>query len=227
MYRYLVQFLCVCLFFLGCREVEQPNYDIGLDFQPLEEGLFWEYEVDERIVFGENDEETNSYFIKDRVDYTFINDEGVEVFVILRSKGNTRNDYEGVGNYALFVRNRALIRMEQNERVVKFPFPPRQGSQWDAKIYSSNPSEIFQIDLLGSYDLNNVTYSQAARVLQEDDDDLITSRDIRYEVFAKGIGMIEYYSEVISYCTRNDCLGQQIEESGSMIHMKIINYGKN
>ncbi|MCH7408367.1 hypothetical protein MM239_03080 [Belliella sp. DSM 111904] len=227
MLRYIVKAVCLGLLLMGCREVEQVNRDMGFDFQPLEEGLFWEYEVTERIIFGENDEELNTYFLRDKVDYTYFNDEGIEVFVLEREKGDAPNEYDVVGNYALFVRNNALVIMEENERVVKFPFPPSLGKQWDARIYSSNATETFEIDLFGSYVLNNINYTQAARVLQEEDDDQITSRDNRFEVFAKGVGMIESYYEVISYCSRNDCLGQQIEESGSMVHMKIINYGKN
>lgn len=212
---------------LGCREVEDPTRDLGYDFQPLEIGNFWEYAVEETIVFGENDSETSNFFIRDKVDYSYRNEAGEIVYVILREKGTSRNNYISDGNYALFIRNNALVRMQNNERVVMLPFPPRLGRSWDGRVYSSNQSEQFEIDLLGGYALDDRNYTQAARVLQEEDDDLITFRDKRYDVYVKGIGQIEHFYEVLTYCSRNDCLGQQLVDSGRKTHMKIINYGRN
>ncbi|SNS27582.1 hypothetical protein SAMN06295967_106132 [Belliella buryatensis] len=212
---------------LGCREVEDPTRDLGYDFQPLEVGNFWEYAVEETIVFGENDSETSNFFIRDKVDYTYRNEEGEIVYVILREKGISRSNYISEGNYALFIRNNALVRMQNNERVVMLAFPPRLGRSWDGRVYSSNQSEQFEIDLLGGYTLEDRNYTQAARVLQEEDDDLITFRDKRYDVYVKGIGQVEHYYEVLTYCSRNDCLGQQLVDSGRKTHMKIINYGRN
>jgi hypothetical protein len=212
---------------IGCREVEDPSRDLGYDFQPLEIGNFWEYAVEETIVFGENDSETSNFFIRDKVDYSYRNEAGEIVYVILREKGTSRNNYISDGNYALFIRNNALVRMQNNERVVMLPFPPRLGRSWDGRVYSSNQSEQFEIDLLGGYALDDRNYTQAARVLQEEDDDLITFRDKRYDVYVKGIGQIEHFYEVLTYCSRNDCLGQQLVDSGRKTHMKIINYGRN
>jgi hypothetical protein len=64
------------------------------------------------------------------------------------------------------------------------------------------------------------------RVNQEESDDEITYRDIRYEVFEKGVGMIEKYDEVLTYCSRNECLGDKLIDSGSEVHMKLVEYGK-
>lgn len=222
----IVSYLSIGLV-LGCREVEDPTRDLGYDFQPLEIGNFWEYVVEETIVFGENDSEASNFFIRDKVDYSYRNEAGEIVYVILREKGTSRNNYISDGNYALFIRNNALVRMQNNERVVMLPFPPRLGRSWDGRVYSSNQSEQFEIDLLGGYALDDRNYTQAARVLQEDDDDLITFRDKRYDVYVKGIGQIEHYYEVLTYCSRNDCLGQQLVDSGRKTHMKIINYGRN
>ena len=45
-----------------------------------------------------------------------------------------------------------------------------------------------------------------------------------HESYEKGIGMVELYYEVLTYCSRNDCLGEQLIDSGSKIHMKLLNY---
>jgi hypothetical protein len=61
-------------------------------------------------------------------------------------------------------------------------------------------------------------------VNQEKFDDKITNRDIRYEVFGKGIGLVEKYDEVITYCSRNNCLGQQLINGGRKTHLKLVGY---
>ncbi|MFT4859889.1 MAG: hypothetical protein ACI8SN_001824, partial [Algoriphagus sp.] len=72
-----------------------------------------------------------------------------------------------------------------------------------------------------------VLESNVIRVLQEESDDLITFRDNRYEIYGKGIGLLEKYDEVLTYCSRNDCLGNQLINSGRKIKMELIDYGKN
>lgn len=222
----LIPFVLIFSVFCSCKEVYDQNIDLGIDYQPLEVGLFWEYEVDQTIFFGENDSETSIYFVRDIVDYSYLSEEGVTIFVILRESSSDRKDWLSIGNYALFVRNNALIRMQDNERVVSLSFPPKLNKSWDSRIYSSNKSDEFKIDMSGSYALGSINYNQAIRVLQEMEDDKITFRDNRHEVFVKGIGMIEQFSEVLTYCSRNDCLGQQLIDSGEKLHLKIITYGK-
>ena len=211
----------------SCREMDDVNVDLGLDYQPLETGMFWEYEVDETIVFGENDSEEFVYFFRDVIDYSYINEAGEEVYVVMREKSPDRVEWLIEGNFSLLIRNKTLVRMQENEIVVTFSFPPLLNKSWDGRVYSSRESEMFNIDLLGAYQLGLTNYSQVVQVSQSQEDDKITLRDNRYEVYAKGIGMIEQYYEVFTYCSRNDCLGQELIDSGSLRHLRIINYGKN
>ncbi|MFD2033767.1 hypothetical protein ACFSKL_03140 [Belliella marina] len=219
--------IAISIGLLACREMDDVNLDLGYDYQPLEVGLFWEYEVSETIVFGESDSEEYSYYLRDKIDYSYLNEAGEQVFVVLREQSDDRGDWIGEGNFSLIVRKQALVRMQENERVVTFSFPPQLNKTWDGRIYSSNQPETFVMDLSGAYQLGESNYTQAVRVLQNQEDDKITFRDNRYEVYVKGIGMIEQYYEVFTYCSRNDCLGQELLDSGSQIHLKIINYGKN
>ena len=215
-----------CLGAISCSESETPATDIGRDYQPMETGLFWEYKVVETVVFGESDSETSNFFLRDKIDYVYINAEGNEVFVVTRQKSENRENWSILGNYALQYRNQSFIRTFNNQSVVNLVFPPNLGQQWDAQIYTTNGEDLFTIDFLGDYVLEDVKFSRSLRVLQDESDDEITFRDNRYEVYSKGIGMIEQYYEVYSYCSRNDCLGQQILDSGRLTHLKILTYGK-
>jgi len=219
--------LIVSFGFLACSEIEQGQSDFGLDYQPLVIGSYWKYNVLETKVFGQFDVENKTFFYRDQIDYTYQNAENEEVFMLTRSKSIDGITWVVQGNFALQIRNYALIKTTGNRNMVSLVFPPKIGLNWDANVYSAEPEDFFTIDLQGNYQLDDRDFSQSVRVLQEEGDDKITFRDNRYEVFAKGIGMIEQYDEVFTYCSRNDCLGQQIIESGRFTHLKIIEYGKN
>lgn len=210
----------------SCTETEKPDSDFELDYQPLEVGLFWEYEVNETIVFGENDEENSIYFLRDRVDYTFFNVENELVFVVVRERSNDRSEWSLVSSYTIQNRNFALIRTFENKKTVNLVFPPELDKTWDSQIFNSSDPDEYEISFLGKIEVGEQSFSKSLKVLQEEEDDEITFRDNRYEVFAKGIGLVEQYYEVFTYCSRNDCLGQMLVDSGRLTHLKIIAYGK-
>ncbi|MCL6260272.1 hypothetical protein M3O96_14315 [Aquiflexum sp. TKW24L] len=219
-------FLSLIALLFSCTETEKPKTDFGMDYQPLEVGLFWEYEVNETIVFGETDEESSTYFLKDRIIYTYFNVENEMVYVLAREKSTNGINWEIVGNYLMQYRNMTLLRTFENKKTVNLVFPPELDKTWDAQIFNSGNPDEYEISFLGKTDIGSQSFSKSLKVLQEEEDDQITFRDNRYEVFAKGIGLVEQYYEVFTYCSRNDCLGKMIVDSGRLTHLKIKEYGK-
>lgn len=205
---------------VGCtREIEEGPMDFGFDFQPLEVGEFWIYSVDQTIYFGENDSEEDSFFYRDSIISFYFNDAGEQVFIVERSKSYDKSDWSPVENYTMLIRGNSLIRTIQNQPSVALVFPPKEGVKWDSNIYMEAPEDEFEIKYFsGSPNLIQIN--------QEEADDLVTYRDNRYEIFERGVGLIEDYEEVLTYCARNDCLGNQLIDGGNKTHMKITEYGK-
>jgi hypothetical protein len=221
-----LRILFLVFLLISCSETENPITDFGLDYQPLEIGLYWEYEVKEIIVFGEGDEEISDYFLRDIIEYSYINAEGEPVFVLKREKSENRTDWIAVGNYSMQHSDFTLIRNFENRRTVNLVFPPELDKSWDSQILNAEKEDEFRIEFMGNILVGEQSFSRSIRVLHEQEDDEITFRDNRYEVFSKGIGLIEQYYEVFTYCSRNDCLGQMLIDSGRFTHMKILTYGK-
>ncbi|WBL41166.1 hypothetical protein PBT90_10400 [Algoriphagus halophytocola] len=211
---------CLLILFGSCdREIEEGPIDLGYDFQPLEVGLFWIYEVDQTIYFGENDAEQSQFFYRDQIRSFYLNAAGEQVFVVGRSKSEDLNAWENVLQYTLIPRSKSLVRSVNNEALVTLVFPPKDGQVWDGEIYSADQPDDFQMEM----DLN----ANTLRVIQEESDDEVTYRDHRFETYERGIGMVEKYDEVLTYCSRNDCLGQQLIDSGFKIQLTLSDYGKN
>jgi len=219
----LLFFSCVTL--ISCnQEIEPIQLDNGKDFQPLVLGNFWIYEVDETIYFGENDAESSKFFYRDRLRSSYLNAEREIVFVVERSKSTNRTSWNKVLEYSLQVKNNALVRTINNQPVVAMNFPPELGKKWNGNAFRAFAADEFEIDSVGIGTLEGKTQIQLARVNQEKLDDKVTQRDNRYEIYQKGIGLVEKYDEVLTYCSRNNCLGLQLINGGYRVKMKLVDY---
>lgn len=217
----------ILLIFASCEtEVEEIPTDFGFEYQPLEIGLFWIYEVDQTTYFGENDSEDTQFFYRDFIRTFYLNEAREQVFVITRAKSIDRSNWSTQFEYTLLRREFSLLRTIANQTLVNLVFPPELGKIWDANIYQDMDKDEFEIDSVRNNTMGDVSSENVVRVNQEDSDDEITYRDIRYEVFEKGVGMIEKYDEVLTYCSRNECLGDKLIDSGSEVYMKLVDYGK-
>ncbi|WP_091654074.1 hypothetical protein [Algoriphagus ornithinivorans] len=214
----IFSFLILLSFFSCERELEEPMQTVGLDYISLRIGGQWEYEVSQTIYFGENDSEDSNFFYRDRIRTVFINDAKEQVFIIQRSKSEDRSNWVKEKDYTLLVREGNIVRTIDNQPIVILIESIRDGATWDGNKYRGQNSDEFVAKRVGD------TSSELFQIEQEDSDDQITFRDIRYESYEKGIGMVELYYEVLTYCSRNDCLGEQLIDSGSKIHMKLLNY---
>jgi hypothetical protein len=113
------------------------------------------------------------------------------------------------------------LRTADNRTIVALVFPPSLGLKWNGLAFQALGKDEFEIESVNSSSSGLI---DIVRVNQQDLDDKVTIRDVRFEVFQKEVGLIEKYDEVISYCSRNNCLGQQLIDGGSKVWMKLIEY---
>jgi hypothetical protein len=210
---------------LSCKEeIEPVLVDNGKDFQPLVLGNTWIYEVDEILYFGENDAESSKFFYRDRLRSSYLNAEKDLVFIVERTKSSDRKTWAKQLEYTLQVRNNALIRTINNVAVIALNFPPELGKKWNGNAFRAMDEDEFEIDSVATVVLEGKTQVQLAKVNQEKLDDKVTQRDNRYEIYERGIGLVEKYDEVLTYCSRNNCLGLQVINGGYRVKMKLVDY---
>ena len=213
----LLVIIVFALFFSCEREIENGQVDYGYDFQPLGVGLFWTYEIDQTIYYGENDSEQKHFFYRDSITGFYPNEKGEQVYIVERSRSSDKLSWENEVEYTLIQRGQSLIRTFENQPIVALVFPPKNGVVWNGNAYRNAAQDDFEL----------VNSNTSIRVNQEDSDDLVTYRDIRYEVYDRDVGLVEKYEEVLTYCSRNDCLGDMLIDSGSKTLMKLTDYGKD
>ncbi len=220
-----VKIVLILFLLVSCNGYEETAVDLEADYQPLEIGKFWEYEVEETVFFGEGDAETEIYFYKDQIMSVYVNEVGEPVFVATREKSFDRQTWASEKKYTYRISKGALLKSMDNETYIPFVFPPGEGKQWDANAYSSLSEDKFQMVYHADFVNGSGYHGPAFKVVQNEEDDLITLRDNRFEVFVKNIGMVESYYEVLTYCSRTDCLGQQLIDSGRFTRLRLINHG--
>ncbi len=217
---------CLCLLFCSCeQEVGEPSLDFERDYQPLEIGKFWVYQVEETIHYGENDSESADFFYRDLVRSSYLNAENELVYIVTRSKSTDRISWALELEYTMIYRDQTLLRTIDNTPLVALVFPPEIGKSWNGRVYQAEGDDDFEIEPTDAVEVGGNGAIPAIRVSQEDLDDRVTIRDIRYEVFGKGVGLVEKYDEVLTYCSRNDCLGNELISSGSKTHLILMDYG--
>jgi len=223
------KFYIVLIFFasllVSCSEVEETQPDLGYNYQPLAVGKFWVYAVTETIYFGEADAETSHYYYRDQIQSDYSDVEGEQVFLVVREKSLDNENWQPEKSYTMKISKGSLIRFQDNRFLVALVFPPHPLKRWNGNVLNVDQDDDFQIQVVAQYQLDDDQYQDVVKVVQQEEDDRIILRDNRYEVYAKEIGLLESYYEVLNYCSRNDCLGQEIVEAGRFIHLKLIQHG--
>jgi hypothetical protein len=215
-----VTFLFILL--ISCSKLEDAPVDLELDYQPLNIGQSWEYQVEETVYYGESDSETHNFFFRDKITSIYTNYANEQVFVVQRQKSFNQQNWQQEKTYSYRLSHSALLKTMDNLTTISLVFPPGQGVDWDSNGYNTMTEDIYVMEMLTDYSIGNSAYGPAVKVVQNEEDDSITLRDHRYEVYVKGVGLVESYFEVLTYCSRNDCFGEQLVDSGRFTHLKLI-----
>jgi hypothetical protein len=216
-------FLVLFLVIFSCTETDQVLPDSGLDYFPLQVGNYSIYEVNETTILQSVTTEV-SYELKVTVSDSTINEKGEITYIIYREKRSSPMDtWESYDTWSAKVINHRLIQNESNINFVKLIFPPSLDLSWDGNQYNNLPYnggiEIFYDGNDRPYFISELDKSitlttgfssdNALTVVQSDYDDVITGRDQRKEVYAKGVGLI--YKEINQFikCTSSICSGDR------------------
>jgi hypothetical protein len=183
----LILFFVLILF--SCQsEIETEPMDFGYDYQPMEVRLFWVYEVDQTIYFGENDSEKTTYFYQDIIRTSNINTENEQVFIVNRSKSADKNNWAKEIEYTLTRRDFPVVRTSQNHPLITIVFPVKARSVWNSNPYRDAPIEEFEYA--------DTCLADQYLVRQEESTDEVTYFDHRYQLYNRGL---DYLKNIMKY----------------------------
>ena len=223
----------MAVFVWACGEdvdPEQPtDPDQGVTYFYLKEGQYRIYDVYEIRYAAVDVSDTSEYQIREEVGEPFSLDESNNAYTIRRfTRPDSQTDWELDSVWSARVENNMAISVENNIPFVKLVFPSIPERNWDRNLFNTqeqNSTTILSYDEPYTVGLN--TFLNAMEVEISNEDDSITTRDIRSEVYADSIGLVLKEYNRVTYCsTEGLCeIGAGIIQSGRYYRERLIESG--
>lgn len=208
------------LFLSSCNEDVEPKPSfLGYDYYPLQVGSYRVYDINERRLLP-NKDSVSRYKVIEMLSDKF-EEGGDTIYRIERFYKYDSSDNWSLDSVWTTSRTPDLARRTENQvPYIKLSFPVEQGKTWDGNRANTRPSDEYRIDSLEyPFQLDDTTFNNTLTVVQGDQVDLI-STDLRWEVYAKGLGLVYKFNKVLEHQN----LSQQ-DTTGLILKQKLIDYG--
>lgn len=215
--------LLIPFFIINSCKKDEP-FDMQYDYFPLSEGRYVVYSVHEIFVDQQlQQKDTFDYFIKTLVDDTVMDNSGR-----IARKFERYFSSSAAGPWTIHDVWTAIVDggraelVEENNRTIKLVFAPSEDDEWDMNAYNTlGQMECYYSNINSPYSVNGTTFSTTVTVEQEDFSSFIDSRR-KYEVYARGVGMIHKYFRDFVIINGNP----NNVKKGHLIDMQLISYGQ-
>ena len=226
----------VCVVFLpACKKDIAPSTKTWgkiEEYYPLAIGNKLTYQVDS-IYFNDFDGsiDTTYFQVTELYADTFVDIEGRINYRLERYyqyKKNEADSYSDIPSYlkdVWFVTQTpaTIERIEENVRFINLNHPIGEGREWDGNAFNFlNKWEYYY----ESFELEKGDYANTVTVNRKLDSNVIRYRNA-YQVFAKGVGMVEYYHiDVEDDRPTSSALVPILDRiyRGTIVHYKLVDY---
>lgn len=215
------------LLFLGCIEVivscdvgtVEPDYSgFGYDYYPYDSGQYLIYRI---TVKDEGLDTTleNNYFLKEVYGDSY-ESFGQEIINVSQYKKTNWDDDWDLDSIATLRPSKInLVKVESDVAKVKLIFPIENASTWDGNAQNASSEDEYEYSSFATaYSVDTLSFENTVTVIQEDVGENLIKVDSRYEVYAKGVGLIKRYSEVTEKQPGESTLGRTFTQ-------EIVSYG--
>ncbi|MBS1979075.1 MAG: hypothetical protein JST46_17015 [Bacteroidetes bacterium] len=221
-----------------CQSREVSPAISGAEYFPLSVGTYWIYDVTETNISQVNGQTNDIYQLMLSVTDT-VHMSGEILFKVVRSRRPDASAGWSVVDTWSFRKNdlRAVIQ-EGNISYVVMTFPMTEGKTWDGNALNNlggidkcsdgtrHCDNYSSIQLMKRFDGTGIAYDDTVTVLESNEDDKTTGKDIRKSVYGRAVGLVYHEETVLEYCTQYDsCIGKQIVDSGHILKQTITSYG--
>ena len=208
--------------------VERDLSRLGYDYYPMSKGFFRTFDVYQINYNFATSNDTLEFEVMELIADHYLNQEGDTTFVLHRlSRREAENRWDLDSMYHIRKNELQAVELNNNVPLVKLVFPVAEGKTWDSNILNASLADSFRmVDVNKPFLLNDNLYSNTLTVLIRNIQDEIVRKDIRKEVYAKGIGPVYKIVQRINFCAEANCIGQGIVTSGILQEMKLKAYGK-
>ncbi|AWV99206.1 hypothetical protein [Arcticibacterium luteifluviistationis] len=211
------------LYFLGILALyactDSVDAEKAANYFPLEDGLFWEYQVVNVQYSLTEAPKNNSYFLKEKLSEISENEYKIEQY----TKQNSSDSWT-LSATAVYSQNaNKIIRTDAGVSKVILFANPTEGLSWNQNELNTLEEKTVNVAAIKE---NFNSFSNTVQVVERKDSSLI-SKDYIYAVYANDIGLIYQENTDIEFCQSNaDCIGSGQIDSGISYKATLIESGK-
>lgn len=196
--------------------------ELGHNFFPLDPAIYRIYDVTE-TTYVSGEESTETYQIRESISDS-LNTTGEWVYVLLlERREDETGSWRSIETVSVRRTNHILDYREQNQSFIKLSFPVKNGRFWNGNALNDDQDMTYSYDDLG----NSVPFDQSEhiKVIISDLPANIVEQDERFEIYAKGIGLVERDFKQIQFCQQG-CSGVNEPEDGTILYQRLVDYGE-
>jgi hypothetical protein len=220
--KYIILFLGLLL---ACAQAGEESFFVDdTDFYPL--NVVRIYEVSD-IRYEITGVDTVSYFERESIGDTLIVG-GDTTFVLVKERAATLSDAWTIDSLWNVRRDfRQLVIREDGRDKVKLVFPVVENRSWDRNEYNTLSSKIIEYRQAEIEDIQideSLMTERSIKVVISDIPPNITGQNEHYELYGKGVGLLQKNLVVLNLCTGEDGCDIGDTLSGRFIEKKLISY---
>ncbi|GAB3252263.1 hypothetical protein GCM10027347_11220 [Larkinella harenae] len=214
----------------SCTPTTEPQ-SAGYDYQPLEKGKYWIYEVREQRFSLNGSSTSETYQLRDMITHAYPPSEvpgGSMTYRIERHRrANDSQAWQPDSASSIRMVDDQLVKTESNRSYVKLVFPVVDQFQWNGNAFNSIGEDLYQVRNVGQpFSVLNQPFAETATVVQQNDSTLV-SQDKRLEVYARGVGLIYQEKVQLQFCSSTpSCVGKAQIDYGIRYYLRLKEYGK-
>ncbi len=184
-------FIGLIVFIMSCsKSDENIQDDIDTRFYPFVENSYLVYRVDS--IYHDLSSDTSSYYLKEVIKDTFVDDLGrinKKIFRYKRYDLSSSWQFDEV--WYGYKDDVKAERIAYNNRVLSIIFPVRNNKSWDLNIYNDLvPSFVTFKNTNEAFSVNTFDFDKSVLVDGENISNLIQYKRV-YDVYAYDIGLVE------------------------------------
>lgn len=213
------------VFLIACKKDPEPPSDLGLSYYPAEVGQWVAYdvmEVEHDDPVGKHD--TSRYELMERIESTFIDNQGRPSLRIERFKRNNASESWQIADVWYATQTQfGLEKIEEDVRYLRMSYPVKEDREWDGNVYNTDDAwDYFYEGEAMARTYGGLSFDKTVKVNQRSNFNLVEFENA-FEVYAEYVGLVKKHYKVFTiqnFDTLHPVLGQES-------HWEVIGYGQN
>ena len=197
------------IFLIGCKK-ETTTVDLKSDYYPMNVGSWIIYDVDS-IVYDDflQINYRHHFQLKEMITSSFTDGEGDLAYRLERYERDSATQTFNLKNvWQEKIKNNQAQKVEENQRFVKFIFPPQSNETWKGNAYIKPVLTDPNTKFLGDWDyhfyavddnstIGAKTFANCAVVIQQDETIPALQQTLFKEIYERGVGLIYYHHKFV------------------------------